>query len=73
MSSPLVLYGRSEDPSVELETQLFLFSDDNSTARIGGTVLESHGNVRVFVPGNRYLFDFLGETVRLSIVYNYTV
>ena len=70
MSSSLVLNSRSKDAFTESKTQVFLLSDNNSTARIGRAVVESHGNIPLLIIRNRYLFDFLRKTVRLSIVYD---
>ena len=55
------------------ESQVFLLSDDNTTARIGRAVMESDRDVQLFIIDNRYLFDFLRETVRLPIVHDYMI
>ena len=68
-----MLNDRSKGSFTEPKSQVFLLSDDNSTARIGRAVMESDGNVQLFIIDNRYLFDFLRETVRLPIVHDYII
>ena len=70
MSSSFMLNGRSKDSFSEQKAQVVLLSDDDSAARIGGTVMESYGNIKLLITCNRYLLEFLRETVRLSIVYD---
>ena len=65
-----MLNDRSKASFTEPKSQVFLLSDDNSAAGIGRAVMESDGDVQPFVINNRYMLDFLRETVRLPIVHD---
>lgn len=68
-----MLNDRSKGSFAEPESQVFFLSDDNSTARIGRAVMESDGDVQLFIINNRYLLDLLRETMRLPIVHDYII
>ena len=68
-----MLNDRSKGSFTEPKSQVFLLSDDNSTARIGRAVMESDGNVQLFIIDNRYLFHFLRETVKLPILHYHII
>lgn len=73
MSSSLMLNGRGKGSLTEPKTQAVLLSDDNSTARVGRAVVESHENIQLLIIRNRYLLDFLRQALSLPIVYDYVV
>ena len=65
-----MLNGGSKDSFSKLKTSTILLPYDYSAATAGRTVTKRHGNVRLYLIGDRYMLDFLRQTVRPSVMQN---